>query len=338
MKKLVTLLAALCLMAGCVACLTACSGGKEYSVTCEACENGTVIVADTSVEAGENVILASHPDAGYRLATFIVDGVDLDGCSFVMPESDVSVSARFEVVTYTITYVVGDATVTGNNPDTYTVEDPTIELEAPVIDGYEICGWYRYYNENDPYIDPEEYRVKSLDGFYGSLTLYAKYYNVDHQISFGDFDGGDVDYDDNTEWEYYGWAHYGETIDLTVSTYDGYRLVSIYINGEPIDGTSFTMPMCDVEITAEFELIVYNITYVLDGGENAPENPDSYTIMDGYIVLQSASKDGYYFEGWYLSDDFSDESCVGMLLNPFEYLEDVTLYALFVKDEWSEAE
>ena len=43
---------------------------------------------------------------------------------------------------------------------------------------------------------------------------------------------------------------------------------------------------------------VYNITYILDGGINADENPDTYTYLDGDITLFVPIKKGYAFAGW----------------------------------------
>ena len=45
--------------------------------------------------------------------------------------------------------------------------------------------------------------------------------------------------------------------------------------------------------------IRYDVKYILNGGENAEENPDSYTVEDGVISLQDPKKDGYSFQGWY---------------------------------------
>ena len=43
----------------------------------------------------------------------------------------------------------------------------------------------------------------------------------------------------------------------------------------------------------------YKITYKLNGGENNPENPATYTKYSDKITLQAPSKKGYEFVGWY---------------------------------------
>lgn len=325
MKKLLILLAMGATFIGGAVCMASCAGGAEYSINCQSSENGYVAVSDTSVKAGEKVILAAHPQAGYKLASFLLDGEAIEGASFVMPDKDVTVSAQFEVITYSITYVLGDMTVADGNPETYTAENASTLID-PEKEGYEICGWYTYYMEPEnewEVVDPEEYRVTSLQGLYGNLTLYAEYYNPPHVIELYS-ENGYCHVED-----YFNEARYGDIVNIVVEPNYGYELDRITVNGEEIEGMSFTMPACDVEIVAEFKLIRYTITYVLDGGVNSPKNPEYYTIVDDYIKFQEAQKDGYIFYGWYYDEEHTD-----YVLGFDGYLcEDVTLYAYFEFDD-----
>ena len=65
--------------------------------------------------------------------------------------------------------------------------------------------------------------------------------------------------------------------------------------GEPAEYAAATY-------TAIFEADTYTITYNLDEGANAPENPATYTYGDR-IILHDPVKDGYRFDGWYDSSD-----------------------------------
>ncbi len=326
MKKLLILLAMGAALIGGAVCLSSCAGGAEYSIDCASMDcsgegRGYVTVADTSVKAGEKVILAAHPKAGYKLTSFFVDGEAIEGASFIMPEKDVSVSAQFEAITYTVTYVMENETVQEN----YSVENATI-LTVPEKEGYEICGWYTYYAEPEnewEIIDPEEYRVTSLKGLYGNLTLYAEYHNPPHVIELSAENGYcSVE-------GYLSEACYGDTVNLTVDPNYGYELDRITVNGEEIEGTSFLMPACDAQIVVEFKLIRYTITYVLDGGVNSPDNPEYYTIDDDYIEFAEAKKKGYIFYGWYLDEEHTES------IGGFDgyRCENVTLYAWFEFDD-----
>lgn len=63
----------------------------------------------------------------------------------------------------------------------------------------------------------------------------------------------------------------------------------------------YTMSNASTEYVDNGELvpIQYDITYWLDGGINNALNPDAYDITMPQIELQSPSKEGYRFEGWY---------------------------------------
>ena len=336
MKKLLLCFALFIVSAVCAAGFAACAGGENYSITCQTPEYGSVIVADTSVKAGGKVILASKPNKGYKLSSFILDGEDLDGSSFVMPEKDVTVSARFELLTYSITYVLNGATVSGNNPTAYTVESENKTLTAPEMEGYEVCGWYSYFDEPkypdgsdygladyEEYV--EGYRVTSLEGLYGNVTLYARYYNPPHVIIT---DGGD--HGSCYVQDYSNVACYGETVDLVVEPDTGYEIDYIEVNGNKIEGTSFVMPAEDVEVKAVFKPVVYTITYVLDGGTNSPENPAYYTVESQIVDLLDAEKEGYIFIGWCLDEEH--EQFIGGYFYTYDYLSDITLYAYFEED------
>lgn len=61
----------------------------------------------------------------------------------------------------------------------------------------------------------------------------------------------------------------------------------------------------DETVTAKFQPVTYTITYKTNGGSNSKNNPASYTIETGTIVLEDAyGKEGYTFAGWYNNAGF----------------------------------
>ncbi len=82
------------------------------------------------------------------------------------------------------------------------------------------------------------------------------------------------------------------------------------VKGIAVGKTKVRVEVKDQEdIFAEVEVEVikpdaYKITYHLDGGTNHKDNPATY---DGEkpIFLQPAIKDGFEFDGWYTSSDFT---------------------------------
>jgi len=50
--------------------------------------------------------------------------------------------------------------------------------------------------------------------------------------------------------------------------------------------------------TANWEAIVYNITYVMNGGTNHADNPKTYTVEQLPITLKDPTRAGYTFGSW----------------------------------------
>lgn len=71
------------------------------------------------------------------------------------------------------------------------------------------------------------------------------------------------------------------------------------------------------------------ITYVLDGGNNAPENPAGYEAGETFL-FSPATRKGYAFKGWYLDEKFQTEikgveGCTG----------NITIYAKWEIDQYT---
>ena len=92
-----------------------------------------------------------------------------------------------------------------------------------------------------------------------------------------------------------GEAHYGDSITLTVTPDEGYRLVagSLKYNGTTLAGNGFTMPAADVTITAEFESIMDKDENTVGKDENTapnnfpspPEEQEKEDVDDGNTPL-----------------------------------------------------
>ena len=74
----------------------------------------------------------------------------------------------------------------------------------------------------------------------------------------------------------------------------------------------------------------YTITYELDGGTNAPENPAGYNVETETITLKAPTKDGFAFTGWFESPDFSTTEVKEITQGS---TGDKTLYARWIQSE-----
>ena len=105
-----------------------------------------------NLHGGETVTLTSGKD-GYKIATLsatnrttgqaIVLTDNHDGTwSFTMPESDVTVTATFSIIDYSITYHPNGGRMPDGYLTTYNIETPDITLPTPTRAGYVFSGWY----------------------------------------------------------------------------------------------------------------------------------------------------------------------------------------------------
>jgi uncharacterized repeat protein (TIGR02543 family) len=74
------------------------------------------------------------------------------------------------------------------------------------------------------------------------------------------------------------------------------------------DGTAHTWPYtlsASVTMHAQWTVRTYSISYELNGGTNASENPVTYTIEGLPITLSNPTRDHSTFEGWYTDAEFT---------------------------------
>ncbi|MGN0659834.1 MAG: InlB B-repeat-containing protein [Emergencia sp.] len=126
----------------------------------------------------------------------------------------------------------------------------------------------------------------------------------------------------------------GGNITLAKPSRKGYSFAGWeYINGEgertALEGNIIRAAALENDITlyASWNPVTYNIRYVLNGGTNSKDNPDTYTIEDSSIAFSDPDRDGYIFAGWYTDKNFRnriEETAAGQT-------GDLTLYAKWTK-------
>ena len=159
-------------------------------------------------------------------------------------------------------------------------------------------------------------------GTTGNITLYAKWVKEgDYTITY-ELDGGT-----NAPENPPSYNVETETITLKDPAKTGYTFAGWYsADNSPV--TEITQGTTG-NITLYAKWVIegdYTITYVLDGGTNAPENPPSYNVETETITLKDPAKPGYTFAGWYSADN----SPVTKI--PQGSTGDITLYAKWVTD------
>lgn len=193
--------------------------------------------------------------------------------------------AKWVPVEYKITYHLANGTNASANPDTYTIETQDFVFEDPIKEGGTFVGWY----------DDEQltHQITGIPkGSTGDKDIYAKWKLARYSITYM-LDGG-TNSRSNV-------ASYNVDSDFEFGTpfRKGYTFTGWYTNEAltaEISGITTGM-MEDLQVYAGWELNEYSIQYVLCNGQNHPDNPDTYTVLD-LVTLEKPEREGFVFDGW----------------------------------------
>lgn len=263
-------------------------------------QNRVTIVFDSGYGAepfqrevfGTVVILPETERKGYTFDGWDTGkGIYPAGATIDAPTENVTFTATWTKIDYTITYILNGGINSAQNPLSYTVDSETVVLQYPEKANAIFSGWYR---------DAEmATRITVIPkGSTGNLTLYAKF----DDLPVASFSGGAGATGSVASVV----TERGANIVLPQNGFTkiGYRFVgwSDGVNRYAA-GDGYTLS-ASVVFTAEWEMIEYSVTYHLDGGSNAAENPISYNVADPDLPLSAAEKSGYRFGGWYSDPTF----------------------------------
>ena len=168
-------------------------------------------------------------------------------------------------IEYTATFIADGEVV-----DTvkFTVEDESITKPAvPEKTGY--AGKW------------EDYTLTAED-----ITINAVYKAIEYTITY-ELNGGTNDESNPATYTV------EDEVSLATPTRPGYSFLGWSDGGKIAKGSTG-----DKTFTASWEVITYNISYELNGGTNAENNPATYTIESDAITLSAPTRDYYTFIGW----------------------------------------
>lgn len=237
---------------------------------------------------------------GYVFNGWLVNGVGAAQTGLTLGAEDytgaIALTAAWTAERYAITYEGMDGAQYGEaHPDWYAYDTDTV-ISNPTKAGYTFLGWL---------VNGESTARKALtlakESCTGAITLTATWKQNPYTITWMVNEGGTI----NETLEYSKTAFFGGAITApTVTAKDGYAFGGWYTDGSNFaEHTKFNngdkMPEGDVIYYAKWTLIEYTITYNLNGGTNAGENPKTYTVESEKIMLLEPSKTGYRFDGWY---------------------------------------
>jgi uncharacterized repeat protein (TIGR02543 family) len=262
---------------------------------------GSVSVPQQRVTYAGKVALPTDPTwAGYKLAGWYRESGLTTRWDFTSDTvtSNISLYAKWTVDTFRINYVMNDGTNHHQNPATYTVNSNGVTLQTPNKTGHKFDGWF------------DNYRLEGISvagipaGATGEKTFYAKWTINTFDVTFNTNGGSTVAPQK---------VNYGSTAENPSATKSGYTLAGWYEYASTIPWDFATKITEAVTLYAKWDTVRYTITYVLDGGDNSPNNPSTYTINNG-VTLSPATKTGHEFGGWYDAPGFPDDAVVTGIL------------------------
>lgn len=238
-------------------------------------ENGKDSTTETTINGGSFKTIKEQGDNTESIAVTVTDGTFAESVTDIATTPDYELSSNGSFTYYdslsaaqaaakpgdTIKFVGGGAVEThtvkvvydGNTTYTYELADGT-SFALPTLEksGYTFTGW-RVNNSNTIVKGGESYPITAN-------TTFTAVWNMimipdTYDIAVDQPAHGTVDVSLSN-------ASQGSVITVTATPDEGYELVYITVDGEPISGNSFVMPDHAVEVSALFAEIGKEVNFV----------------------------------------------------------------------------
>lgn len=249
-------------------------------------------------------------------------------------DKDLTFTANWEIVTYTVTYVLGGGNFdldTAKEINPYHVTDADFNLETSLSrKGYTFGGWYLQGQDASEAQTVVTIHTKNAQNYIYCAYWKPVYYELQIDLNNGKWAASA----DNPGTSY----SCERQIPLNSPVRAGYQFVGWV--GTGIDSETPSMSVIvgtgeynytNLKFTANWEAVRYTITYNLSGGVLSEEKvyEDSFTVLQDRIVLQAPERFGYTFVTW------NDESGNAITsVDPRERISNVTVSAIWKINEY----
>lgn len=219
--------------------------------------HGSAVVSPSSAYPGTTVTISVEPDIGYEVVDVKIDGEELTGDTFVMPDHAPSIVATTQEKKYIITWVVDGQKTTevykyGEMPEFKgsTDKDPDEHYS------YVFAGW-----------SPQVARVADAAAYVAQYTTSEIVYTIEtKEAKHGKFVVDKVV------------AAPGEEVSVAVVPDTNYAFDYLIVNQKKVDSLVFAMPDNNIVITVVFKQVMFNLfktvtdngTYKLSAEQAAP--------------------------------------------------------------------
>ncbi len=192
---------------------------------------------------------------------------------------DVKVWAKWEIVTYKVTFDAKDGEAVDSIE--YTITSDTIVLKPTTKTGYTFKGWF-----------DDETEVKEITtGSTGDKALVAKWEANTYKIEYVT-NGAQTNENEDT-------FTFGTAYTFNTPVKAGYKFLGWYTEEtyeNKLDVIAADTAK-DVKVWAKWEIVTYTVTFDADGGKEV--DVLEYTIVSETITLEATTKKGHTFLGWF---------------------------------------
>ena len=311
-----------------------------YTVTVGNDGNGTGTATPSTAAAGTTITLTATPNKGYHFKEWqvISGGVTIKDDKFLMPDSNVEVSAIFEKdappvpTEFTITVKTDGNGTASASPDK-AVAGTEIRLSATPNTGYHFKEWQ---------VISGGVTIKDNKFLMPSANVEVKaIFEKDAPPAPTEFTITVTSGDNGTASASHAKAVVGTEITLTATPNKGYHFKEwqVISGGVTIKDDKFTMPSANVEVKAIFEkdtggggggynppVTYYTLRFETGGGSDIPSVQGTYnTYID--LTKYVPTWRGHTFIGWY-----SERSLMNKVSGVY-LTKDMTVYAGWRVDE-----
>lgn len=234
------------------------------------------------------------------------DGSDFDPTKELT--SDINLIAKMNKIIYSITYDLNGGILSSSNPTEYTVTD-NITLQEPTKDYYLFKGW-----TGTDLQEPTKNVV--INNIIGDRNYIANYSPINYTISYSGLTNEEKNALNNPT------SYNIESNEVTLSNPQNRKdndgdIVETFVGWKEGTTTSTTITIPNMNsignktyeaIWAEASPKRYTITYELNGGTTATDNPVEFTKKTETFELENPTKTGYDFRGWSGTDLIGDEN------------------------------
>ena len=269
-----------------------------YNLSVQTVTGGSIKASSATATMGQTITLTPTAAAGYHFKNWSVTkaggaAVTVTNNQFVMPASDVTISAVFELTVFNISVVSG---LTGGfikASAATAVMGTQITLTAAPSTGYELVSWSVNGPSGAVTVSNNKFTMPA-----GAVTVSATFRLISYSITINQVEGGTISASAAA-------ATMGQVVTLSVSLKQYYELASWVVTtaagaSVTVTNNKFTMPAGNVTVSATYNKLRQLVGFELNRNTMSSNPETCLTYVEDAVGLtpMSAASEGGWADRW----------------------------------------